>query len=289
MTLARRRARNLRAARRRARVVPQTARLGGFARRRREPHRRRTRRRRRPSRARERAVVCFGRPGRAAVPPGLGPEARGRASARSPRRRRAVLGCGRQTRNAAEFPAPSGFARALRRGDGLGTAPPEAHQRYDRAQTSSRPRAGGNAPGALGTPRARVVHFPRRAARRRPRGAVAAAAAARGAPAVGVHPAPAALRAERPPGLVHRPPEGEHACPRAFRGARIRRASRIRPRIVSVGAEARDGHRREGRAIEPVPSGARFRGVTAGVRTRASRFSPRDETTSGSRASGDAP
>lgn len=181
--------------------------------------------------------------------------------------------------NAAEFPAPSGFARALRRGDGLGTAPPEAHQRYDRAQTSSRPRAGGNAPGALGTPRARVVHFPRRAARRRPRGAVAAAAAARGAPAVGVHPAPAALRAERPPGLVHRPPEGEHPRPRASRGTRIRRASRVRRRVALVGADAGDGHRPDGIAIEPAPSGARLRGVTAGVRARASRVSPRGQTT----------
>ena len=118
-----------------------------------------------------------------------------------------------------------------------------------------------------------------RARREIERRAGAVRAAARGAPAVGVHLTPSGPRAERPPGLVHRPPEGEHARPRASRGTRIRRASRVRRRVALVGADAGDGHRPDGFAIEPAPSGARLRGVTAGVRARASRVSPRGQTT----------
>jgi hypothetical protein len=174
---------------------------------------------------------------------------------------------------------PRRRARALCRGDSLGPTPPEAHQRHHRAEARALLRAFGNAGSrAPGTPRAAVVVARRLTARRR-RGGAFAAAAARGAPAVGVHLAPSALRAERPPGLVHRPPEGEHPRPRASRGTRIRRASRVRRRVALVGADAGDGHRPDGIAIEPAPSGARLRGVTAGVRARASRVSPRGQTT----------
>jgi hypothetical protein len=209
--LARRRARHLRAARSRARVVPQIARPRRRARRRREPHRRRARRRRRASRAVIRtSAVRPGRSSRRAVPPGLRPEARGRARRR--RRRRAELGRGRQTFLFRQTVlSPRRRARALCRGDSLGPTPPEAHQRHHRAEARALLRAFGNAGSrAPGTPRAAVVVARRRTARRR-RGGAFAAAAARGAPAVGVHLAPSALRAERPPGLVHRPPEGEHA------------------------------------------------------------------------------
>ena len=150
-----------------------------------EPHRRRTRRRRRkPSRARERAVVSLGRPGRAAVPPGLGPEARGRASARSPRRRRAVLGCGRQNANAAQFPLEA--ASRARSAAAMALVPPRPKPISAITAPKQVPGpAPGDAPGALGTPRARVVHsLPARAARRVP-GVPSPPRLLLGAPAVG--------------------------------------------------------------------------------------------------------